>query len=161
MPARSLARFIILPRSRASAFRLSLSSSGGIVLKTPSIAMSFASAKLMFISANSCSILSNVRLDKSFSESVNGRHYRGYALKMLRRSSRPTVAALTCLPLSNAGGSSSYRSNHWQTAHTPRSRTLSVTLKSSSHLGSRTSAFPKSGRSDLQKSAVLRGCLRP
>ena len=107
MAARSLARFIILARSRANAFLLSLSSSGGIALKTPSIAMSFASAKLLFNSFNSFSILSNAWLDNSFSESVNKRHYRRCALKMLRRSSRPAVVALNCLPSSNAGGSSS------------------------------------------------------
>jgi len=94
MSARSLARFIILSRSRASAFLLSSSSSGGIALNTPSIAMSFASAKLTFISCNSCSILSNVRLDKSFSQNVNERNYGGCTLKKPRRGRRINDAAL-------------------------------------------------------------------
>ena len=68
MSARSLARFIILSRSSTSAFLLSLSSSGGMALNAASIAISFASARLTFNSRNSCSILSNVRLDKSFSK---------------------------------------------------------------------------------------------
>jgi hypothetical protein len=76
MFARSIARFIILSRSRDSAFLLSLSSSGGIALNAASIAMSFASARLMFISRNSCSILSNVWLDNSFSNNAASGHYR-------------------------------------------------------------------------------------
>ena len=91
MAARSLARFIILLRSKASAFLLSLSSSGGIALNTPSIAMSFASAKLMFIRCNSCSILSRFRFDKSFSKSVGGRKYKG--------SSEESRDAVDVLPL--------------------------------------------------------------
>jgi len=94
MSARSLARFIILSRSRANAFLLSWSSSGGIALNTPSIAMSFASAKLTFICCNSCSILSNVRLDNSFSQNVNERHYGDCTSKRKRRSRRIRVAAL-------------------------------------------------------------------
>lgn len=77
MSARSLARFIILSRSRVSALLLSLSSSGGIALNAASIAMSFASAKMTFISLNSCSILSKVWLGKSFSNGATGHHYRG------------------------------------------------------------------------------------
>ena len=88
MSARSLARFIILSRSRDKAFLLSSSSSGGIALKTPSIAISFASAKLTFISCNSCSILSNVRSDKSCSHNINERHYGGCTPKRQRRSRR-------------------------------------------------------------------------
>ena len=48
--------------------------------------MSFASAKLTFINCNSCSILSNVRSDKSFPKSVNGCDYRHSALAKQRRS---------------------------------------------------------------------------
>lgn len=73
--ARSLARFIILSRSNASAFLLSSSSSGGIALNAASIAISFASARFTFISRNSCSILSNVWSDKSFSNMAIRRHY--------------------------------------------------------------------------------------
>ena len=96
MSARFLARSIILSRSPVSAFLLSLSRSAGIDANADSIAMSFASAKLTFINCNSCSILSNVRLDKSFSESVSGHNYRGSALRKQRHSRRMTVAALTC-----------------------------------------------------------------
>ena len=70
MSTRSLARFIIFLRSSASAFLLSSSSSGGIALNAASIAISFASAKLMFISRNSCSILSSTKFDKSFSKGI-------------------------------------------------------------------------------------------
>ena len=73
---RSLARFIILSRSSISAFRLSLSSSGGMALNAASIAISFASARLTFKFRNSCSILSSVRLDNSFSKLMCVRHYR-------------------------------------------------------------------------------------
>ena len=93
MAARSLARFIILSRSRDSAFLLSLSSSGGIALNAASIAMSFASAKFTFISRNSCSILSNVWLDKSFSDSVSNDECRGQAVNKQRRSSQIIVMA--------------------------------------------------------------------
>lgn len=91
--ARSLARFIILSRSRDSAFLLSLSSSGGIALNAASIAMSFASAKFTFISRNSYSILSNVWLDKSFSDSVSNDECRGQAVNKQRRSSQIIVMA--------------------------------------------------------------------
>jgi len=94
MSARSLARCIILLRSRASAFLLSLSSSGGICLNAASIAMSFASARWTFICRNSCSILSNVRFDKSFSGVVSGCHYRSWARQKQRRSRQITLAAL-------------------------------------------------------------------
>ena len=103
MPARSFARFMSLMRSSASAFRLSLSSSGGIGLNTASIAMSFASAKLTFNSCNSRSIPSNVRLDKSISRVFDGLHYRRFAFEMLRRSSQPAVTAFTYPALANSG----------------------------------------------------------
>jgi len=93
MSARSLARFIILSRSSARAFLLSLSSSGGIALNAASMAMSFASARLTFNSRSSCSILSNVWLDKSFSKSAAGCHYRAWTEKKQRRSGRILLAA--------------------------------------------------------------------
>ena len=93
MSARFLARSIILSRSPISAFLLSFSRSAGIDANADSIAMSFASAKLTFINCNSCSILSNVRFDKSFSESVSGGNYKEFALRKQRRSRRITVAA--------------------------------------------------------------------
>lgn len=92
MPARILARSIILSRSAASACLLSLSRSAGIDVNADSIAMSFASAKLTFISSNSCSILSNVRLDKSFSKSVSGLNYRAWVAKKQRRSRQIAIA---------------------------------------------------------------------
>ena len=63
---------MILSRSRRNAFLLSLSRSAGIDENAASVAMSFASAILTFISCNSCSILSNVRFDKSSSKSISG-----------------------------------------------------------------------------------------
>ena len=51
-----------------------------------SIAMSFDSAKWTFISRNSCSILSNVRFDKSFSEFVRDRDCRRMIWPIQRRS---------------------------------------------------------------------------
>ncbi len=102
MSARSIALFIIVSRSRASAFLLSLSSSGGIVLNAASIAMSFASARLMFINLSSCSILSNVWLDKSFSNNAANRHNRGSALEKQRRSTLIPAASLMFAFLSRA-----------------------------------------------------------
>jgi hypothetical protein len=53
--------------------------------------MSFASAKLTFISRSSCSILSNIWLDKSFSNSGANGQCTGWALNKQRRSSRNVV----------------------------------------------------------------------
>ena len=78
--ARVTARAIILSRSRRSAFLLSLSRSAGMDENAVSIAISFASARLMFINRNSCSILSNVWSDNSFPKSSNGCDYRYSAL---------------------------------------------------------------------------------
>ena len=47
-----------------------------MVENADSIAMSFDSARWTFISRSSCSILSKVRFDKSFSGSVSGRDCR-------------------------------------------------------------------------------------
>jgi hypothetical protein len=52
-----------------------LSSSGGIVLNAASIAISFASAIFTLICRSSCSILSNVSFDKSFSRFATECHY--------------------------------------------------------------------------------------
>lgn len=62
-----------LSRSRCNTFLLSLSRSAGIEGNAIKVAMSFASAILTFINRNCCSILSNVWLDKLFSENVSGR----------------------------------------------------------------------------------------
>ena len=91
MSARSFARCTIFLRSSASAFLLSLSSAGGMGVNSASNAMSFASAKLTFTSCNSCSIPSSDRLDKSISNVFYGLHYRPFASKILRRSSRPAA----------------------------------------------------------------------
>ena len=98
MSARSRARFIIFLRSSASAFLLSLSSSGGIALNAASIAMSFASAKLTFISCSCCSIFSKIWLDKSISEWVNEPHYAPCTGRILRHSSRPASRVVLCRP---------------------------------------------------------------
>ena len=84
--ARDTARAIILSRSRRSPFLLSSLRSAGIDEYAVSIAMSFASAKLILINFNSCSILSNVWSDKSFPKSINGYDYRHLTLAKQRRS---------------------------------------------------------------------------
>ncbi len=84
--ARTLARSIILSRSRRKAFLLASSRSAGIDENAVSIAMSFASAKLTFINCNSISILSKVRFDKSLSENVMGCDGRRWTCLMQRRS---------------------------------------------------------------------------
>ena len=86
MLARALARVIILSRSPCNACLLSLSRSAGIDEYADSIAMSFASARLTFINCSSCSILSNVRFDKSFSKRVSGFDYRRSVSAKQRRS---------------------------------------------------------------------------
>jgi len=68
------------------AFLLASSRSAGIDEYAVSIAMSFASAKLTFINCNSSSILSKVRSDKTFSESVMACDRRRQARPMQRRS---------------------------------------------------------------------------
>jgi len=83
---RLLARAIILLRRLRSAFRLGSSRSAGIDENAASIAMSFASAKLTFINCNSCSILSKLRFDKSFSRSVCGCDYKRSSSAKQRRS---------------------------------------------------------------------------
>ena len=85
MPARVLARSIILSRSRRKAFLLSLSRSGGIDENADSIAMSFASAMWTFNNCNSCSILSRVRFDKSFSKCGMGPDCRPWQVLIQRR----------------------------------------------------------------------------
>lgn len=84
--ARFLARSIILSRSLDNAFLLSLSRSAGIDEKACNIAMSFASARLTFNNCSSCSILSNVKLDKSFSTGLGGGDYSGYVVTRGKRN---------------------------------------------------------------------------
>jgi hypothetical protein len=88
---RVLARSIILSRSRCNAFLLSLSRSAGMDENAVSIAMSFASAIFTFNNCNSCSILSNVRFDKSFSKCVIDCDNRRWALLIQRRSHHSRV----------------------------------------------------------------------
>ena len=89
--ARERARIIILSRSRRNAALLSLSRSAGIAANADSIAMSFASAKLVFINCNSFSILSNVRFDKSFSRSNSGDEHGRWPLERQQRSHHCTI----------------------------------------------------------------------
>ena len=79
-------------RSWPNAFLLSVSRSAGIDENAASIAMSFASAILTFNNCNSCSILSNVRFDKSFSKCVIDCDNRRWALLIQRRSHHFGVA---------------------------------------------------------------------
>ncbi len=89
--ARVRTRVIILSRSRRNAALLSLSRSAGIDENAASIAMSFASAKLVFINCNSFSIRSNVRLDKPFSWSGSGGDYSRSPLGRQGRSQHSNV----------------------------------------------------------------------
>ena len=81
-----------------------------MVANADNIAMSFDSAKWTFICRNSCSILSKVRSDKSFSEYVSGRDCRRLNYLIQRHNHHINV-----LPTIHSDGHSNSGSVHSQT----------------------------------------------